>query len=77
MYVCVCVFDNLVSFFVWLDFQCGPLKEVRLVKKGMALLLEEVAAERRVVDSRNHLSFHLKRGGLLHMPLMNLTHCKF
>ena len=37
IFVCVCVFDKcfLVSsfnFFVWLDLQCGPLKEVRLVK---------------------------------------------
>ena len=35
--VCVCVFDKcfLVSsfnFFVWLDLQCRPLKEVHLVK---------------------------------------------
>ena len=48
----------------------------RSAAEGNPLLLAEVVAERRVVDSRSHLSFHFKQGGLLRLLLMNLTHCK-
>jgi hypothetical protein len=43
--------------------------------KGESLLINREVE--RVMDSRGHLSLHIKQGGLPHMPAMNQTLCEY